>query len=342
MLSHRFQRPDPNSLYIKLLKMAQNIYDSPAFFTGYSSLPRSQRGLDGMPEWPSLRALLPRISTETGHVLDLGCGYGWLARWLIQQGAKAVTGVEISEMMIARAEELGKNLKMEGVNNLHDRIRYIRADLENVELIDLPIEANGTSPLAYDLVVSQLALHYITTSSLSRLLGQVFSVLLPGGKFVFSVEHPIFMAPTTTTPEWISVKIDENQKASFLASEMGTSESVDRGQFKKAWPLEGYSKECERRREWFDQIVLKQHRMLGTWVKLLVETGFIIEVLEEWTPTNEQLQEDQDSSSGQVRGDQIAAEGKREVGQSGTLWEVVERPMFLLVRVGKPFSYSSG
>ena len=35
--------------------MPQNIYDDPAFFAGYSRLPRSREGLAGAPEWPALR-----------------------------------------------------------------------------------------------------------------------------------------------------------------------------------------------------------------------------------------------------------------------------------------------
>ena len=41
--------------------MAQNIYDRPDFFTGYSDLSRSVRGLDGASEWPAVRALLPDL-----------------------------------------------------------------------------------------------------------------------------------------------------------------------------------------------------------------------------------------------------------------------------------------
>jgi len=32
------------------LNMAQNIYDNPDFFAGYSQLPRQVHGLDGAPE----------------------------------------------------------------------------------------------------------------------------------------------------------------------------------------------------------------------------------------------------------------------------------------------------
>jgi hypothetical protein len=46
--------------------MTQNIYDDSDFFQNYSQLPRSQRGLDGAPEWPALRALRLRHVEEWG------------------------------------------------------------------------------------------------------------------------------------------------------------------------------------------------------------------------------------------------------------------------------------
>ena len=40
--------------------MAQNIYDDPAFFEGYSKFPALTRGPGMAPaEWPSLQAMLP-------------------------------------------------------------------------------------------------------------------------------------------------------------------------------------------------------------------------------------------------------------------------------------------
>lgn len=58
--------------------MAQNIYDNPAFFEGYAQLPRSVQGLNGAPEWPALKAMLPDLTGKA--VVDLGCGYGWFCR----------------------------------------------------------------------------------------------------------------------------------------------------------------------------------------------------------------------------------------------------------------------
>jgi SAM-dependent methyltransferase len=289
--------------------MAQNIYDSPTFFTGYSTLPRSRNGLDGMPEWASLRALIPTFTAERApHVLELGCGYGWLARWAVSPastgglGAASVTGVEISEMMITRAKELTREQEQSSNSGISLPIVYVKEDLENVVLRELPWEGGqGSSDARYGLVVSQLTLHYITTAGVERLLSQVFKALLPGGKFVFSMEHPIFTAPTTVDPQWVDVP----------ASSEGDSTIK-----KKAWPLEGYGREGQRTRDWFSTNVVKQHRMLGTWVGLFVAAGFQIEVLEEWVPSKEQLEKD--------------------IGQSGGFGELLERPMFLLVRIGKP------
>jgi len=81
--------------------MTQNIYDDQSFFRAYSQLPRSRHGLDGAPEWPTLRTMLPDIRDRA--VLDLGCGYGWFCRWAREHGAAQVTGIDVSEMMLARA-----------------------------------------------------------------------------------------------------------------------------------------------------------------------------------------------------------------------------------------------
>ena len=81
--------------------MTQNIYDDEDFFREYSRLPRSVAGLDAAPEWPALRALLPDLDGLT--VVDLGCGFGWFCRWVREQGAASVLGIDASEKMLARA-----------------------------------------------------------------------------------------------------------------------------------------------------------------------------------------------------------------------------------------------
>ena len=156
--------------------MTQNIYDDDAFFAGYSRLPRSIQGLDGMPEWPTLRAMLPDL--RGNGIVDLGCGFGWFCRWVREAGAASVLGLDVSEKMLTRAR----------ADTSDQGISYRRADLER---LDLPAAS-------FDLAYSALALHYL--ENLDTALAAVHRALAPGGALVFSVEHPIYTAPVA--PGW--------------------------------------------------------------------------------------------------------------------------------------------
>ena len=156
---------------------AQNIYDDTNFFEGYIQLPRQVDGLDGSPEWPDFRALIPDI--KGARVLDLGCGFGWICRWAREAGAEQVLGIDVSSNMLAKAREFPKD----------PAITYLQADLETLEL----------ELIAYDVVLSSLAMHYL--KNLPALVSQVYERLKPGGTFIFCVEHPVFTAPRK--PEFI-------------------------------------------------------------------------------------------------------------------------------------------
>lgn len=158
--------------------MAQNIYDNPEFFSGYSQLPRQVQGLLGAPEWPAIQAMLPPLGGK--RVVDLGCGFGWASRWMREQGAASVLGVDLSENMIARAK----------ADTADPAIGYMIADLETLEL---PEDA-------VDLVYSALAFHYV--EDFARLARMIDRALAPGGNLVFTIEHPIFMA--AAHPHWIA------------------------------------------------------------------------------------------------------------------------------------------
>jgi SAM-dependent methyltransferase len=220
--------------------MAQNIYDNPEFFAGYSQLPRSVRGLDGAPEWPSIRAQLPDLSGK--RVVDLGCGLGWFARWARRHGAASVLGLDVSENMIGRAK----------ASTIDQGIDYKIADLEQIELPEA----------GFDFAYSSLALHYIV--DFTRLVRTVHQALLAGGSFVFSIEHPVYMAPMR--PGW---SFDEDGR--------------------RVWPVNSYAVEGPRRTDWFAKGVLKQHRTIGTTLNTLIGAGFVIRHVEEWAPAAEQL-----------------------------------------------------
>jgi SAM-dependent methyltransferase len=220
--------------------MTQNIYDRPDFFEGYSRLGRSVSGLDGAVEWPALLALLPDLSGL--RVLDLGCGFGWFCRWARERGAAQVVGLDLSDKMLAQAR----------VNTSDTLITYERVDLEQ---LDLP-------ETCFDLVYSSLAVHYI--NSAGRLFETIYRALIPRGSFVFSTEHPIYMAPAN--PNW-------------------STDTAGR----KIWPLNDYFKEGPRTTDWIAKGVVKHHRTLGTTLNLLVRSGFTIRHVEEFCPTTDQI-----------------------------------------------------
>jgi SAM-dependent methyltransferase len=222
--------------------MAQNIYDTPEFFEGYSRLNRSVHGLDGAPEWPAIQAMLPELRGR--RVVDLGCGFGWFARWARSQGASHVLGLDLSENMLARAR----------AETTDTAVQYALADLENLDL----------SEKAFDLAYSALTFHYI--EDFGRLVRMVFQALTPGAHFVFTIEHPIYMA--STRPGW-------------LMREDG----------QRTWPVDNYAVEGARTTDWLAKGVVKQHRTLGTTLNTLIASGFTIRGVHEWHPTPELIVE---------------------------------------------------
>lgn len=150
--------------------MKENKYDHPSFFDQYKKMLRSQIGLEGAGEWHTLKNMLPDFHGK--NILDLGCGFGWHCRFAMENGAKSVIGIDLSERMLAKAME---------INNLPG-IQYERIALEEV---DYPAEK-------FDIILSSLTLHYV--ESFDSIAQNIYKWLTPGGSFVFSVEHPVFTA----------------------------------------------------------------------------------------------------------------------------------------------------
>jgi SAM-dependent methyltransferase len=148
-------------------------------------------------------------------------------------------------------------------------VDYRRADLAELALPEA----------SYDLAYSALVLHYLP--DLSRFVETVHASLRPEGAFVFTTEHPVYTAPSE--PRWID----------------------DHGG--RVWPLDRYADEGERVRDWLAPGVRKYHRMLGTNLTTLLEAGFLLDRVVDWSPTSAQIEADPD------------------------LAEEADRPMFLLV-----------
>ncbi|MDO6688089.1 MULTISPECIES: GNAT family N-acetyltransferase [unclassified Agarivorans] len=142
-------------------------------------------------ERPSLQAMLGDVQGK--HVLDLGCGSGVYAEYLLTNGA-SVTAIDNSdEMVLLVKQKLGSQLKV------------YQQDLAK----GLPQEQDKQ----FDVVICPLMLHYL--EDLNPLFAAVKRVLKPQGCFVFSTHHPLidfeaspsgnYFATELITEEWDTV-----------------------------------------------------------------------------------------------------------------------------------------
>ncbi|XHR29117.1 MAG: class I SAM-dependent methyltransferase [Chthoniobacteraceae bacterium] len=220
----------------------QNVYDNPDFFAGYKELRRVESGLNSALEIPALLRMLP--SSLAGlRILDLGCGFGDFARLARSRGAGKVTAVDVSLRMLEEARR----------RTADPEIQYVEASIEDFD----------ATPGSFDLVVSSLAFHYVCDYPTA--IGRIYRLLAPGGRLVFSVEHPI----CTALPEqqWCR-----------------SSEGVP-----LHWPVDCYRDEGLRRTKWFVDNVVKYHRTVETYVNGLIAAGFVLDRLEEPEPTPESI-----------------------------------------------------
>ena len=146
-------------------------------------------------ERPALVSLLPQLNGM--KVLDVGCGAGWYAEYLIGQGAD-VTAFDLNEEFI--------NLTTARVGS---RAKVLRADLSE----PLTFAADNE----FDVAVCPLVLHYLR--DWQPALRELHRVLTPAGVLVFSTHHP-FM-------DWQLFKTD-----SYFATELLHDEWEDIGPVK--------------------------------------------------------------------------------------------------------------
>jgi 2-polyprenyl-3-methyl-5-hydroxy-6-metoxy-1,4-benzoquinol methylase len=111
------------------------------------------------------------------RVLDAGCGNGYFSRMLARRGA-IVTGVEPASALFDFAVDEEETDPL--------RIRYVRADLCGLGGPGSSVDLGEP----FDAVVASMVLPAIPdwTCAMRGCVGQ----LRPGGRFIFSVNHPCF------------------------------------------------------------------------------------------------------------------------------------------------------
>ncbi len=217
------------------------LYDDAQFFDAYGQMARSRGGLAAAGEWHQLRPLFPPLAGS--RMLDLGCGYGWHCRYAAEQGAREVLGIDASRRMLAAAAE----------KNAHPAVTYRLCAIGDY---DYP-------PESWDLVFSNLALHYI--ADLDDVFARVFRTLRPGGIFLFNIEHPTFTAGVGQ--QW-------------LTDEQGRP---------LCWPVDDYYRPGPRQTVFLGRTVEKYHHTLTQILGGLLACGFCLEAVEEVVPAADTL-----------------------------------------------------
>lgn len=166
----------------------KNIFDDETFFNGYKKIREGEHNYNNLIEQPAIKSLLPSIQNK--KIVDLGCGYGGNCKEFVLEGAKKVTGIDISEKML----EVAIN------ENFDEKIEYINLDMQEINVLQDK----------YDLVFSSLAFHYVKDFQL--LIKKIYNLLNKDGVLLFSQEHPITTAPKIG-PTW--TKDSENRKIFF-------------------------------------------------------------------------------------------------------------------------------
>jgi SAM-dependent methyltransferase len=220
-------------------------YDQAAVFDSYTQHRGQPAAPNNTMEGPLVRSLLGDVHGE--DVLDLGCGSAAFGAELLAAGAASYLGVDGSANMVALAS----------TQLAHTPGQVLHADLQTWAM-----------PVArFSRVCARLVLHYLP--ALEPVLGRVHDALRPGGRLVFSVEHPVI---TCCDRAWRG-----------------------RGQgLRQEWIVDDYFRTGERATDWIGSRVRKYHRTVEDHFLALQACGFEVESLREARPERVHFQDDAD------------------------------------------------
>jgi SAM-dependent methyltransferase len=120
-------------------------------------------------EQPAMRKAVGNVKGM--KIFEAGCGPGILAEYLVHEGARVV-GYDVSPKMIELARE-----------RISQNTTFFVAD--GAKPLPLSSEYNGQ----FDMVVASLAIDYI--KDWSTPLSEFHRLLIPKGKFIFTIQHPL-------------------------------------------------------------------------------------------------------------------------------------------------------
>lgn len=182
-------------------------------------------------EEPAVRRTIGSVNGQ--RILDLGCGDGTFAGQCRTDGCAFYLGIDGSQPMIDRARAAATD----------PGIEFRHGDIEEFE----------PDAASFDLVIARMVLHYV--NDLDRLLATVNHAISPGGRFVFTVVHPVVTAA------------------------VGAADGPRHSQL-----VERYFEPGRRQHRWFDTSVNWQHRTIEDYLNAVVAAGLTLDAFSECPP----------------------------------------------------------
>ena len=209
-------------------------YDDEAVFATYMS--RREKRIDSPNETLEKPVFDELVGSLMGlRILDLGCGSAGFGLEALQKGCQSYLGLDGSHKMIEAAKE-----KLAGTLG---------------KVVCEPIETWSYPSEQFDLVTSRLALHYI--AEIEPVFAKIYQVLVSGGRFIFSVEHPVITS------------CDRSGQTQTLRQD---------------WIVDDYFETGPRQTHWMGGDVIKYHRTIEDYFMALRAAGFVVEALRESRP----------------------------------------------------------
>jgi SAM-dependent methyltransferase len=197
--------------------------------------------------WAPLESELNLLGDVAGRrILEIGCGGGQCCVAFARAGA-VVAGVDLSDVQLAFARQMAEQARV--------TVQFVQGSAD-----DLAAFAEN----AYDLVFSVNTVQYV--AEMAACLAECHRVLRPGGRLVFSLDHPL--------------------RDCFFDAETGEEDDE-----MSIIPARSYFDSRPNRWRWGNTGILLQtyHRSIGQWTDLLAAAGFQLQRIVEPAPPVETL-----------------------------------------------------